>query len=89
MTPRLSLDDLRVDDAEEMVEGIRSVAMLEGARGKPPVDKAELTEALLRVSQMLTDLPEIKELDFNPYLAGYEGQGSCILDMRVRIENGG
>ena len=76
-------------DAEEMVNGIRSVAMLEGARGKPPVDKAELIELLLRISQMLSDLPEIAELDLNPYLAGYEGQGSCILDMRVRIENGG
>jgi len=73
-------------DAEEMVDGIRSVAMLEGARGKPPVDKAELREMLLRISQMLTDLPEIAELDLNPYLAGYEGMGSCILDMRVRVE---
>ncbi|MDF1799587.1 MAG: acetate--CoA ligase family protein [Planctomycetota bacterium] len=73
-------------DAEEMVHGIRSVALLDGARGKPPVDKQELQELLLRISQLLTDLPEIQELDLNPYLAGYEGQGSCILDMRVRIE---
>ena len=73
-------------DAEEMVEGIRSVAMLDGARGKPPVDKAELREVLLRINQMLTDLPEIQELDLNPFLAGYRGEGSCILDMRVRIE---
>lgn len=73
-------------DAEEMVNGIRSVALLEGARGKPPVDKRELVDVLLRLSQMLTDLPEIAELDLNPFLAGYRGQGSCILDMRVRVE---
>jgi acetate---CoA ligase (ADP-forming) len=73
-------------DAAEMVNGIRSVAMLEGARGKPPVNKAELEELLLRLSQMLTDLPEIAEFDLNPFLAGYDGEGSCILDMRVRLE---
>ena len=76
-------------DAEEMVSGIRSAAMLDGARGKPPVDKQELKEMLLRISQMLTDHPEIEELDLNPYLAGYHGEGSCILDMRVALRRGG
>ena len=73
-------------DASEMVNGIRSVMMLEGARGKPPVNKAELEDLLLRLSQMLTDVPEIAELDLNPFLAGYDGQGSCVLDMRVGIK---
>lgn len=73
-------------DACEMVNGIRSVEMLEGVRGKPAVDKAQLEELLLRLSQMLTDLPEIAELDLNPFLAGYHGEGSCVLDMRVRLE---
>jgi len=72
--------------AEEMIEAVHGKALFEGARGKPPVDKAQLAEALLRVSQLLTDLPEIAELDLNPFLAGYRGEGSCILDMRARIE---
>ena len=72
-------------DATEMVNGIRSVAMLEGARGKPPVNKAELEDLLLRLSQLLTDVPEIAELDLNPFLAGYDGVGSCVLDMRVGL----
>lgn len=73
-------------DAREMVDGLRSGALLEGARGKPPVDKDQLVEVLLRLSQLLTDLPELVELDLNPYLAGYHGEGSCILDMRARVE---
>lgn len=72
--------------AEEMIEAVHGKALFEGARGKPPVDKSQLAEALLRVSQLLTDLPEIAELDLNPFLAGYRGEGSCILDMRARIE---
>ena len=70
-------------DAAEMIEHVRGKKLLEGARGKPPVDKQELIDVLLRLSQMLTDVPEIVELDLNPYLAGYRGEGSCILDMRL------
>jgi acetyl coenzyme A synthetase (ADP forming)-like protein len=79
------LHPLTTASAREMVEAVRGKALFEGARGKPPVDKQELCEVLLRLSQMLSDNHEIVELDLNPFLAGYEGQGSCILDMRVRL----
>lgn len=79
------LHPLTTASAREMVEAVRGKALFEGARGKPPVDKEELAEVLLRLSQMLTDNAEIAELDFNPFLAGYEGRGSCILDMRVKL----
>ena len=50
------------------------------------MDKAELAELLLRISQMLSDNPEIAELDLNPFLAGYRGVDSYALDMRCRLE---
>jgi hypothetical protein len=34
---------------------------------------------------MLSDNPEIAELDLNPFLAGYRGEGSCVLDMRLGL----
>jgi acetate---CoA ligase (ADP-forming) len=80
------LHPLTRTDALEMVEGVRGKALFEGARGKPPVDKEQLVETLLRLSQMLGDFPQIQELDLNPFLAGYRGQGSCVLDMRVRVK---
>ena len=79
------LHPLTKTDAEEMVSGIRAKAMLEGARGKPPVDQEELVEVLLRLSRMLSDFPEIEELDLNPFLAGWKGKGSCVLDARVGL----
>jgi acetate---CoA ligase (ADP-forming) len=79
------LHPLTRTDALEMVEGVRAKALFEGARGKPPVDKEQLVETLLRLSQMLGDFPQIQELDLNPYLAGYRGEGSCVLDMRVGV----
>lgn len=73
-------------NAERMVDGIRGRAILEGVRGKPPVDREQLVEVLLRLSQMLGDLPEVVELDVNPFLAAWDPAQSCILDCRVRLE---
>ncbi|MCB9897955.1 MAG: acetate--CoA ligase family protein [Planctomycetes bacterium] len=76
-------------DAHEMLDGIRSRALLDGVRGKPAVDKAQLAEILLRVSRMLSDLPEIAELDLNPVLAAWTRGTSCVLDARVRLASVG
>ncbi|MFT7463763.1 MAG: acyl-CoA synthetase (NDP forming) [Pseudohongiellaceae bacterium] len=73
-------------DAREMVQGIRGRALLQGARGKPPVCEEQLIDVLLRISQMLSDIPEISEFDFNPYFAAWDQSQSCILDARVRLE---
>lgn len=80
------LHPLSRTDALEMVQGVRARALFQGARGKPPVNEEELVDVLLRLSRMLSDHPEITELDLNPFLAGYRGEGSCVLDMRVRLE---
>ncbi len=79
------LHPLTTASAGEMIEAVRGKVLFDGVRGKPPVDKGQLVEILLRVSQMLTDNPEIAELDLNPFLAGYRGKDSCVLDMRFRI----
>ena len=60
------LHPLRRTHAEEMVDGIRARALLSGVRGKPPVDREQLIEILMRLSQMLTDLPELVELRPEP-----------------------
>jgi len=73
-------------NAERMVDGIRARDMLTGTRGKPPVHPEQLVEILLRLSQMLADLPEIAELDINPFLAAWDQKESCVLDCRVRLQ---
>jgi acetyltransferase len=68
-------------EAEEMIGEIRARSLLEGVRGEPPKDKEAIVETLLRISQLVTDFPEILELDINP-LTVYE-QGAIPLDMRL------
>jgi len=70
-------------EAREMVESLRGYPILKGARGHKPADVDSLIEALLRLSQLLTDFPEIKELDINPLRVFHEREGCCALDARI------
>lgn len=71
--------------AEEMVESLRGVQILKGARGHKPADIAALVEALLRLSQLLSDFPEIVELDINPLRLFPENEGCSALDARMIV----
>jgi acyl-CoA synthetase (NDP forming) len=53
-------------DAEQMVAEVRASRLLEGVRGGPPADREALVEALLAVSSLLVENPQIAELDINP-----------------------
>ncbi len=75
-------------EAGEMIDSIKSVALLKGARGEKPADIDSIKEGLLRLSQMVTDFPMIKELDINPlkvFAAGDKG-GSIAIDARISID---
>ncbi len=70
-------------EADEMIREIRSYALLEGVRGEPPADHEAMVDALLRISQLVTDFPEIVELDINPLMVFEEGRGAMAIDMRL------
>jgi acetyltransferase len=72
-----------IQEAEQMLGEIRARALLDGVRGKPPVDKAAILDALLRVGQLVQDYPEIVELDINPLIVYPQGQGAIAIDMRL------
>jgi acetyltransferase len=73
-------------EAAEMIREIRSYALLEGVRGEPPADEDAMTDALCRVSQLVTDFPEIVELDINPLMVFEAGKGAMAIDMRLVLE---
>ena len=61
------------DEALEMVNGIRAAEVLRGVRGRPGVDQQALADMIERVSVLVTDFPEISEVDLNPVLATEDG----------------
>jgi len=74
-------------DAEEMIAEIRARSLLDGVRGEPPADKDALIKMLLKISQLVTDFPEIVELDINPLVLYETGQGAVALDMRLVLKS--
>ena len=60
-------------DADEMIHAVRAAPLLSGDGGVPPVDTAALADALLRVSRLTDDLPEISELNLDPVVVRQDG----------------
>jgi acyl-CoA synthetase (NDP forming) len=69
----LRVAPLRDRDAAEMLDQIRGRALLERARGRPPVDRAALIAALCRLGDVMLAEPRIAEVDLNPVLAYPDG----------------
>ncbi|MBC7333219.1 MAG: acetate--CoA ligase [Actinobacteria bacterium] len=76
---------ISVGDAKEMVEEIKTFNLLKGVRGEKPSDIKSIIETILKVSQLVTDFPEIIEMDINPLFVKEEGQGCVAGDARIRI----
>lgn len=75
------------EDAWEMVTGLRGYQILAGARGHRPADIDSLVESLLRLSQLLVEFPQIKELDINPLRVFHKGEGCRALDARIVLKS--
>jgi len=76
-------------DAQEMLRQIRGYRLLEGVRGEPPVDFAGLAEILERFSQMIADLPQIAEIEINPFAVFPQAKDFRAVDARVRLTETG
>ncbi len=74
------------NEAEQMLEELRARALLDGVRGRPPMDKEAIVDALLRIGQLAQDFPEIVELDINPLMVFEQGQGAVAIDMRLVLK---
>ena len=73
-------------EAKKMIENLRGYPILAGARGHKRADIESVEETLLRLSQLLVDFPEIKELDVNPLRVFHEEGGCRALDARIILE---
>ena len=70
-------------DAEEMIAEVRGSRLLRGMRGQAPADVDALIDALLALSQLMVEHPEIQEVDINPLVA--LDKGALALDARIVI----
>lgn len=72
-------------DAAEMIGEVKSAQLLDGYRGGAPGDVPAVRDALLRVSALVADLPEIVEMDMNPVKVAEPGNGLSVVDARIKV----
>jgi acetyltransferase len=71
-------------DAHDMVRSIRSFPLLEGVRGEQRVDVEFVEEMILRLAQLIDEVPGIQELDMNPVIVTPTRAGCRVVDARIR-----
>jgi 4-hydroxybutyryl-CoA synthetase (ADP-forming) len=72
-------------EADDMINSIKTKKLLEGVRGEKPSDLKKLSELIQKLSALVTDFKEIKELDMNPVLVMEQEKGCKILDIRIGL----
>ena len=70
-------------EAGEMLSSIKGKALLDGVRGQKGVEKASITESIQRLSQLVSDIPAIREMDLNPVMA-FEDK-IVVVDARIGL----
>ena len=72
---------------KQMINEIRSVAILAGARGEAPRDRAALADLICKYANMVYDLrDEVAETDANPVLVYEDGKGLKVVDARIILK---
>jgi acyl-CoA synthetase (NDP forming) len=80
---------LNANEARRMLDDVRGVALLRGARGRPAADEEALIDVLVRVSHLAADLrDELSELDLNPLIVLPAGHGVVAVDALL-VRRGG
>jgi acetyltransferase len=71
--------------AQRLIQRVRSAAILGEWRGAPPVDLEAIEHVLLRVSEMVCELPQLREMDINPLIV--DETGAVVVDARIVVDH--
>ncbi|MFO8149104.1 MAG: acetate--CoA ligase family protein [Trueperaceae bacterium] len=74
------------EESLQMLRSTKSFALLKGVRGQASVDLDAIADALQRISQLVTDFPQIVEMDINPFIVGTVGSESIAADARITLQ---
>jgi acetyl coenzyme A synthetase (ADP forming)-like protein len=72
------------DDALSMLDGIQAHEMLKGVRGSDPANRDAIADIIVNVSKLITDFPEIAEMDLNPVFA--TKSNAIAADVRIVVD---
>jgi acetyl coenzyme A synthetase (ADP forming)-like protein len=72
------------EDALSMLDGIQAHEMLKGVRGSDPANRDAIADIIVNVSKLITDFPEISEMDLNPVFA--TKSNAIAADVRIVVD---
>jgi acyl-CoA synthetase (NDP forming) len=70
------------EEALDIISATKASRLLQGVRGRPPIDRVNLADLLVRASLLAFEQP-IAEMDLNPVIAS--GRDCAVADARVRV----
>lgn len=81
---RAGLAPLSLDEATDMIRGLKGYKILQGVRGQAGVSESALADVVVRLSALVQAAPEIVEMDLNPLLG--TPSGVTAVDARIRLQ---
>lgn len=81
---QFKLAPLSLEEAQDMICGVRAYPIIKGVRGQQGMDLDVLADALTRMARLVTDFPQIREMDLNP-VKGY-GSDLYAVDARIIVD---
>jgi acetyltransferase len=79
------LAPFNLEDALEMIDETKAAILLRGVRGEKPSDIPAIADALTRIGKLVSDFPEILEMDINPLFAYGREKGILAIDNKITL----
>lgn len=74
-------------EARDLIQQSLASRLLQGSRGRPPVDVDSIVDLLVITGMLVAENPEIEQLDLNPVFAYSDGYR--VADARIILSGGG
>ena len=74
---------LTASEARDMVRSLKTYPLITGLRGRAALDEDAFVELICRVSNLVTRVESIAEIDLNPVILHERGKGLSVVDARV------
>jgi succinyl-CoA synthetase beta subunit len=74
---------LERSDILGIINKLKAKKLIDGYRGKSPLDLEAIIDTIEGLSNLLHDFPNITEVDMNPVLVGYKDKGVKVLDAKI------
>ena len=75
------------EEAKEMLFSTQTYQLLASQNSKEPIEIDAIAEGLQRLSQLVTEIPQIKEIDINPFVVGSDSGKPVAVDAMMKIED--